>query len=279
MFKQRHKGFSGFTHLSIAALLAGAVLSFTSLPSSFGWGVATTALMVFAVSGGSLLPDLDSSPLEGGGSSAYYELGIVGKLLTTAMITISGIYYTIVHGPGDKDIKSQHRLIWHAPILPIAMAVLTKFFLNEKYDAMWFVSVIVIIISVFLGSGVLLFRIFGLVNKQRLGEKLSWVVTIATGALVCLRMDIDGIEQMAYAVWIGYLIHIISDGFTQGGVPWFHPIPVPRRGGLAFWWKPHILTFPLSIRTNSMVDTVIGYSCFGGFLFILATIVYQHIGG
>ena len=90
---EEHDGFQGLTHWLISVLF---FLLMWLIPWSFGNNfiasirdsVGFTFLIFFVIGGGSLLPDLDSNPLEGGGSTAIYQLGILGEALSIAMITI-----------------------------------------------------------------------------------------------------------------------------------------------------------------------------------------------
>lgn len=81
-------------------------------------------VMIFwnVVLGASLIPDLDNQD-----STAGYQLGILGKIITMFAVMTSGVIYGISR-TGKDTCKSQHRMFWHTPLSVIISIILALFF-------------------------------------------------------------------------------------------------------------------------------------------------------
>lgn len=290
-FNTEHYGFSGITHWLIAIcffqLMWLIPLSFVqSYISSVNENIVMLIMTFFIIGGASLLPDLDSSPLQEGGSTAVYQLGALGYGLSILAITISGVVYNVIRTKYDEKPKSQHRMLFHTLFIPIAIFVYVNFFLElpngkiidsisdgvsgDEY------SILILIffsgISAYLGASMIIYKVLKLFKQQ----KYTQFVCLATmaGVIAFMVMSANGaqIRLIGTSIALGYFFHNIADEFSKGSIPMFFPIPVPRKLSkikeLQFWKKPRI---PFALTTGGIANTILNFLMFfaDAFLFYM----------
>lgn len=285
---EEHAGFSGLTHWLIAICL---FLLIWSLPFSFASNyvkeISTSgifAFLIFLVIGGaSLLPDLDSSPLQEGGSTAVYQLGWLGQSLSIISIVISSTVWNILHTKYDDRPPSQHRMFFHAPVVAIGF-----FFFNAMaypndgttasslgtasvpasvYAVMFFAA-----LSVYLGSSIFFYKVLSLINKQK-HTQFMCIAFMVWSVFTMWKMPFSRLKLIGTAVSLGYLFHIIpGDLVTKGSAPIFFPIPTPVKTSKGikwrFWWKPYPFNGRFHITTGGAVNIVLNFILMGLDLFL-----------
>lgn len=292
LLKEEHAGFSGFTHWLIAIFL---FFLMWLVPWSFAnnyinainSSITFSVLIFFVVGGASLLPDLDSSPLQGGGSTAIYQLGFLGNALSILCITISGVVYSIMHTRHDDKPKSQHRMLFHTFVIPICLEIYnymyipdseTRLINNLNIDN---VGIMVIVffaaISVYLGGSMLFYKVLSLIGRQRSTQFYCWIcMLLATWQI--LYMPYGQLKLICTALSLGYAFHILGDMITKGSAPAFFPIPIPgiKDRHLKFWRKPYILGYNLSITTGGVVNIILNYILIGINIFLYWFIFWSN---
>ena len=281
LFKE-HKAFQGVTHwlFSIFFFFMMWMVPW-SFSNSYIRAISSNvgfAIIIFLIIGGSaLLPDLDSSPLQGGGSTAIYQLGILGSVLSLLCITVSGVVYSIVHTKYDEKPKSQHRMLFHAPIIPIALYIyVTKFMKNTNGKLLNNINIsnigILIIIllagiSIYLGANMLLYRLLSLIGKQGSTQFVCLFIMVASIAYMFF-IPYSQLKLIGIAISLGYLFHIIADLATEGSSPIFFPLPIPNlKGRIRFWWKPRLMG-PFMITTGGVVNIILNFALMGTNIFL-----------
>lgn len=290
ILKEEHAGFSGITHWLIAIMFFF-LMWFIPLNISQNYIAAINEnilffiIIFFIIGGASLLPDLDSCPLQEGGSTAVYQLGILGYSLSILAITISGITYTIFHTKYDQKPKSQHRMLFHTPLIPILIFIYTYFFLEipeglniiENIQKVGFAdsnnySILILIffagISVYLGASMLIYKILKLFKKQKYTQFLC-LALMTISIIYMLFMKCESLKLIGIAISLGYLFHIIADFFSKGSAPLFFPIPVPYKLSkltkVQFWKKP---AFPLALTTGGIGNIILNFIVTGVDIFL-----------
>lgn len=278
-----HAGFSGITHWLLSVFF---FFIMWLVPWSFAnnyiaainSSVIFAILIFFIIGGAALLPDLDSSPLQGGGSIAIYQLGFLGNILSLLAITISGVVYSVLHTKYDNKPKSQHRMLFHAPIIPILIYIYVEFFIpnsnnilmnNLNYDNSGLIILVFFAgVSVYLGSNMLMYKLLKLFGKQRRTSKICFFIMLFF-IFYMLKIPYIKLKLIGKAVALGYFFHIISDVATKGSAPLFFPIPMPnRKGKFRFWWKPYILGPSLTITTGGVLNIILNFVLFGVNIFL-----------
>lgn len=283
LLSDEHKGFQGLTHWLLSVFF---FFLMWLVPWSFAndyinainssWLFAI--IIFFVIGGASLLPDLDSSPLQGGGSAAIYQLGILGDLLSVLCITISGIVYSIVHTRYDEKPKSQHRMLFHTLIIPIMVYIYSNFFIPNTSDKLinnlsldnsgLMVLAFFAGVSVYLGSNMLMYKLLKMIGKQRSTQFICLFIMLIS--VICiLNMPYTQLKLVGTAVALGYLFHIISDLATKGSAPIFFPIPIPNgKGKFRFWIKPYLLGSRFTITTGGVLNIILNFALFGINIFL-----------
>ena len=286
LLKEEHAGFSGWTHWLVATFL---FFMLWMLPLS--WSneyvreISSSALfgfMAFMVLGGaSLLPDLDSSPLQEGGSTAIYQLGFLGQLLSLGCIVISSSVWNVLHTKNDKRPPSQHRMLFHSPIIPLFILIFNQMSYPNSSDTISScgfmhsggAAAIVIIgaISVYLGASMLFYKLLGLFGRQSMTQVLNIVLMLGF-LLMAWGMPFSRLKLMGTTIALGYLFHILADLITKGSAPLFFPIPTPVKTskglGWRLWWKPYPFGGKFHITTGGAVNTVLNFALIGVDLFM-----------
>lgn len=278
LLKEEHKAFSGITHVLIATFL---FLCMWMIPWQFATDYISAinenksfALLIFLIiAGSSLLPDLDSSPLQEGGSTAVYQLGVLGYALSIVAITLSQIVWSLSHTRYDEKPKSQHRMLWHSLVIPLLIYLYVKFAMPSGGSRLWdhrdnieyysmFILLFFASISVYLGSSIFLYRIFKLANKQ---SKTQFAcLTIMVGSIIyMLFTDYSNLVLIGEAISLGYAFHIFGDLLTKGSSPVLFPIPTRKNGHLIMWRKPYILGHTLAITTGGALNIILNFVLMG----------------
>lgn len=274
-------GFSGITHylISVMLFLLMWLIPF-SLSLAYIMSIKTSYLFTFIVflviGGAALLPDLDSSPLQEGSSTAVFQLGFFGVLLSVVFITISGAIYSLLHTKYDEKPKSQHRMFWHTFLVPLLIFIIGKFFLPKDNTIVGIVKeegfiaivmhasillfIILVAISAYLGSNMLFYKLFRLIGKGSLTQVVSYIAMFAS-IYLCVTSSPKNAELLMTAVALGCWFHILGDLITQGSAPIFFPIPIPVNGHITLWHKPRVMG-RLAIQTGGAVNTILNFVLF-----------------
>ena len=283
ILKEEHQGFQGLTHwlISVCVFLLMWLIpwSFSNeYISAISSNKAFALLIFFVIGGASLLPDLDSSPLQGGGSAAIYQLGFLGDILSMLCITISGVVYSIAHTRYDDKPKSQHRMLFHAPIIPILVFLYVKFLMPNGDGKLWgninfenaglLALVFFSSCAIYLGANMFIYKLLRLIGRQGATQFICLFIMFIS-LIYMLNMPFYRLKLVGQGLALGYLIHILSDVLTKGSAPLFFPIPIPNaKGKLRLWWKPYILGPQFTITTGGVLNIIINFALFGINIFL-----------
>lgn len=283
--REKHKGFSGITHFLIAIFLFFCMW-LIPIPFSQDYIAAIKDNIIFAIiifliiSGASLLPDLDSSPLQEGGSTAVYQLGILGMGLSTLAITISGVVYSLFHTKYDEKPKSQHRMLFHSALIPIALFLYSYFIIEDSNKILKNnlnfnnISIAIMVafsaISIYLGASMFLYKILSLIGKQKFTQILCLIIMVLS-IFYIINIPYKTLKLIGIAISLGYFFHILADMFSKGSSPILFPIPLPvsfknlifkRELKFQLWKKPNILG-KFMITTGGIVNIILNFVMFG----------------
>ena len=264
-------GFSGVNHVLIAIMLflilqLIRIEPFSSFIRGF-LGSPVTAIMSFLViCGGALIPDLDNLKSDGG-SAASWDLGVLGSIISSIMVTISSIMTSVFHGKKDVKPDTQHRFFWHTLIVPIIMFLLMFFFLKDgdskliesfipfsidTFPAMELSCLLMVGICVYVGSSLLLKKI----KKIKLFKFKPSIVSLSLAGmtmLICLfAMNLSEFKLISYCVALGYLFHLIGDMFADGGIPALFPFT-----GVVGKFFMRIKLLPVTVKTGSTLESLL----------------------
>jgi membrane-bound metal-dependent hydrolase YbcI (DUF457 family) len=284
---EEHAGFSGVTHWLIAISLFF-LMWLAPIAFAQGYIAAITKSWIFAfiifmvIGGASLLPDLDSSPLQEGGSTAVYQLGILGQALSLVAITISSVIWNVVHTRYDEKPPSQHRMFFHAPFVALIIFVFnwwsypsssaTAASLGFKgVPASVYTIILMAAISVYLGASMFFYKVLSLLRRQK-HTQFFCLAFMAFSCWSMWNMPFHELKLIGTAIALGYLFHIIGDVITKGSAPLFFPIPTPVKTSkgikLRFWWKPYIFGGKFNITTGGAVNIILNFALMGVNLFL-----------
>lgn len=292
VLNEEHAGFLGMTHWLISMFL---FFCLWLLPIEYARDYINAInsnklfffLIIFIIGGASLVPDLDSSPVQEGGSTAVYQLGFLGYLLSIAFITISGVIYSLFHTRYDAKPPSQHRMLFHAPIVPISIYVYTLYLSNklEKFGysnimemikeenssiLFEYTGLLVILffcgVSVYLGANMLLYKLLEIFKQQKYTQFIYLGIMVIS-IIYMLFMPIEQLELIFFSFSLGYLFHIFADVFSEGSCPLFFPIPLPYKGlnfkKLQLWRKPYFISSKFAITTGGALNTILNFVMMG----------------
>lgn len=278
IWKCKHGGFSGITHWLFAILLFFILWTLPyEFPRQYVQSINTSipfAIMIFFIMGGSALaPDLDSSPLQEGGSTAVYQLGALGYGLSIICITLSGVIHSIFHTKYDDRPESQHRMFFHTLIVPIALYLYGRWNIPKTTDTLmdhwgWDSLPIILVvflaaISVYLGSTMLIYKVLKLINKQKYTQWICLAI-MAISVYFILNMEYYRLNIISTTIALGYASHVITDLFSQGSAPIFFPIPTFKSKKMVLWRKPYLLgNSSLAIRTGGLINIVLNFALMG----------------
>lgn len=291
---EEHKGFVGYTHWLIAV---ACFLLMWVIPNKFSSGFinaiasswAFAFLIFFVIGGGSLLPDLDSAIEQGGGSAAIYQLGFIGHLLSLLCVTISGVFYSIFHTKYDKKPKSQHRMLFHAPIIPILIFIYSNWMIPVNESNLWhniknidYAGIIVLVFfagcCIYLGANMFFYKTLSLINKHWYTSKICTGIMIIS-IIYMFTVSFDKLRLIGIAMSLGYLFHVLSDVFTKGSAPLFFPIPIPSEltppGKFRFWWHPYIISSKFTVTTGSVINIILNFALIGLDIFLAWFIFFR----
>lgn len=264
-------GFSGVNHVLIAIMLFLLLLiipvdPFSSFLKSFLISPITGVMAFLVVCGGALLPDLDLLKSDGG-SAASWDLGILGSIISSIMVTISSIMTSVFHGKKDVKPDTQHRFFWHTLIVPIIMFLLMFFFLKDgdskliesfipfsidTFPAMELSCLLMVGICVYVGSSLLLKKI----KNIKLFKFKPSIVSLSLAAvtmLICLfAMSLSEFKLISYCIALGYLFHLIGDMFADGGIPALFPFT-----GVVGKFFMRIKLLPVTVKTGSTLESLL----------------------
>lgn len=278
LLTSEHAGFSGLTHWLIAVLL---FLCLWMLPTAwsqeFVASITTSGMFAFiifmVVGGASLLPDLDSSPLQEGGSTAVYQLGVLGGVLSMVAIVISGTVWSVMHTKYDERPPSQHRMLFHAPICAVIIFTFNMFAYPASSTtpsslgasgipvSVWTIMVTACI-CIYLGGSIFFYKVLSLLGKQSMTQFFC-LGFMVFGFFMMWGMEFSRLKLIGSAIALGYLFHILGDIITKGSAPFFFPIPTPtktRKGiGWRLWWKPYPFDGRFHITTGGTLNIVLNF--------------------
>ena len=269
-------GFMARTHALLSIILMAICMLIPLEPLQKTFWVLKDNILLYIVAlvtlvGGSLLPDLDNHV-----SKAQSTLGPLGSIFTTFMQSTSSIVWTVYHFKGDRKPSSQHRYLWHTPIIGIGLILLFYFglpsgnytiFTNIKNsietkqigyffqtNAVLFLFMILSFMTALVGSNIILSKIQKLVQLPRL---IKYIFPIAVIVYIFLA-DYSQLKILGIMLGSGYLFHIIEDAFCDTGVPLLFPIPI--------FWKHQVWTrikVPLlNVKTGGLANTIIDFIAF-----------------
>lgn len=269
-FNKRIPGFMGKTHtfLSLIGLAVCMMIpvypfqiTFGSLKENIPLFIASLAVLV----GGALIPDLDNDK-----SMAGATLGPLGSMFTLFMKSTSSVIWNVYHFKGDQRPPTQHRYLWHTPIIGLGIIALFYFGLpNGNYtiltnirnsistgqilefiqnNAILVLFIILCFMAVLVGSNMIIytaskfFPIPGLVKYA-----------LPIGALIYIGIaNYSDLRILGVCLGTGYLLHCIEDFFCDSSIPLIWPIPAIWKNKV--WWKPRL---PLTVTTGGTINTII----------------------
>ena len=288
ILNSEHAGFTGYTHWLIATMLFFIMwLIPLEISKEYVQAISSnkifTIMIFFVIGGASLLPDLDSSPLEEGGSTAVYQLGFLGNSLSILCITISGIIYTLFHTKYDNKPKSQHRMLFHTLFLPLLFLIYTKYKIPDSLEStLWsnkdliirnkildvtYLPMLLIIflgsISVYLGGTMIIYKILKIFGKHRYTQFVCLAMFVFS-VIYMLNMPYQQLKLVGVSISLGYIFHVLADVFSKGSSPILFPIPIIIKSHITLWHKPYLLgNSDFAITTGSIVNTILNFVLMG----------------
>ncbi len=288
ILNKKLKGFMGRTHalLSLAILCAFMLIPVEFFELTFwklkeNWLLAIVGVVVFC--GGALFPDLDAD-----NSSAGATLGPLGSLFTTFMKSTSAIVWNLYHFKKDKKPNSQHRFLWHAPIIWVGLGLAFYFGLNGgeyniftnlmnsfktdsflyflRTNAILFLFIILMFMAVLVGSSMII--------NNLLKIRISYLKYILpTLVLVFIfTTSYTNLRVLGVCFATGAVLHCIEDAFCDTGVPsLIFPIPQFWRGRV--WGRIRLL--PITVTTGSLINTIIDFMATGLIIVLMIFIFHK----
>lgn len=279
----KRQGFSGVAHVEIAIGLLMLLFLIPVEPFTTYLKLVTNspliAVMAFLIiAGAALLPDLDNLKKDGG-SSASWDLGFLGTILSSVMVTVSSVFTSLFHTKKDIRPNTQHRFFWHTLLIPIVLwaciyylmpegnvRVIDTFnfssFLAFFESASFMVCFILFLIgvSIYTGSLLLLRKITKLLPLNRLlhikNPTVALLATILFVGICLFSMTLTDLQFIAYCICLGYLFHLIGDMFADSGIPALFPItglpPISK-----FWARQRFLPRLLTVKTGSVLESIL----------------------
>jgi len=259
------KGFMGKTHALLSLMLFCICML---IPVDFFQktiGIMKTEILFFIVGiiamvGGALLPDLDNAQ-----SSAGSTLGPMGSICTTFMQSISSIFWTLLHGKGDRMPPTQHRYFWHTLLAGGGIFCLFYFGMSEgemtvfksvqtapnftvwlQTNAILIFFIILIFMAILVGSNMILSKI---IAKFRLPKLLNYILPVLM-IIYTFIIDFSHLRVLGMCIGMGYLFHCIEDCFADSGVPILWPIPLGNQ-----LWKR--VKFIITCQTGGLANTIL----------------------
>lgn len=269
IIQHKRRAFMARTHalLSVVILLSCMLLPFDFFRKTI-W-VLRDDIVLFIVGlivliGSSLLVDLDN-PVSKAGS----VLGPFGSILTIFMQSISSIVWTVYHSKRDMVPMSQHRYLWHTPIIGISLIMLfyynipagnyniitnfstaiseNQFEYFIRTNTVLLLFLILVFMSALIGSSI----IVQYLKRFNVNSMFKYILPILV-LLYVLTTTYSNLRILGALIGFGYLFHILEDFFTDSGVPLLWPIP-------SVWFKKVWARyhFPITITTGGSVNSII----------------------
>lgn len=278
--------FSGYNHVMIAIMIFLILLMIPVPPfSNFIQSMITnpiSGVMAFVIiCGAALLPDMDNLKSDGG-SSASWDLGIFGSIISSVMVTISSIVTSIFHGKKDVKPDTQHRFFWHTLLIPVIIFALIYFFVPssgtqvielfkninmDSFPTSALLILIFIAVCVYVGAMMLLKKIKKLPLINISPAPVAAALMIASVVIGLWGTESD-LKMYGYCIAMGYLFHLIGDLFADGGIPALFPIT-----GIfgQFFMRIRLLPRALTITTGSTIESLlkIVFTCIDLVLFYI----------
>lgn len=281
-------GFMGRSHalMSLVLMEICMLIPLNFLKLTFGTLKDNILLLIVCMVilvGGALFPDMDNFSSKGGNI-----LGPLGSIMTTFMQSTSSIVWNVYHFKADRKPSSQHRYLWHTPIIGIGLILLFWFRLpNGNYtiitnikssievhqfgyfiqtNAVLILFMILSFMATLIGSSIVLDKVHKLVSVPKI---IRYIFPVAVLVYIFMASYTD-LHMMGICFGTGYLFHILEDFFADTGVPLLFPIPV--------FWKHQVwarLKFPITAKTGGLANTIIDFVA-GIAVIVLAIVIFVN---
>lgn len=302
--KGKVKGFMGFTHVQISFLLFLLIYLFPfDFVKSYVESIKPLQIffpVLFIVAGSALLPDLDNGSDK---STASYQLGFIGRLLSTGMQAICAIVLSLFRMKDDRKPVSMHRYLWHTPFVSISITLLFWFCIEDGNVPMYklmmdayktgtipmflinnlpsIICIFVSFVAIKLGFNMLSFVPLKFIPIDMKAKLIIQNAAVAILTGMVFMMNASQLKFAGAAIGIGWLFHILGDAITQGSAPLIWPIPKFWGKKRMWWYNPWILG-PAQIYTGGLVNKIIDFALIGIngvlFYFVLRDIILPLIG-
>ena len=287
---KKAKGFMGRSHVTISLVLLLVLILLPFETTQIIFGQLKTNYLLFIVSmtvlaGGALLPDLDNDS-----STAGHTLGPLGSMMTVFMKSTSSVVWNIYHFKKDSKPNTQHRYLWHAPLLWLGLLLLfylrlptgnVTIFTNlsnaiklgqfgyfVQTNALLILFIILAFMAVLVGSNMIVFRISQFFD-------IPYAIKYIFPGLILIYIfttTYTNLRIVAVCLATGCVLHCIEDGFCDTGLPsLIFPIPQFWRGKV--WGRMKLL--PWTVTTGGMINKVIDVVASVLFV-ILLIVVFKH---
>ena len=273
MRRKKLTGFMGKSHFFLTVCIFALLMIIPWYPLQITFGQLKNNILLFivcmAVMGGAcLLPDLDNPS-----STAGATLGPIGSIFTLFMRSTSSIVWNIYHFKGDPKPNTQHRYLWHTPIVGLGIIALFYFglpkgdytiFTNIKNsisagqfgtfmmnNSVLVLFILLAFVSVLVGANMIVYTLSRLLP-------IPFFVKYIFPALVLVYIAIanySDLRMIGICIGVGYLLHCIEDFFADTGIPLIWPIP-KIWGTKKVWWRPWL---PIRVTTGGTVNTIIDF--------------------
>ena len=264
-------GFMARTHTFLSILIMAIFMLIPNYYLQIIFGNLKSNILLFIVSvcilvGGALLPDLDNPE----GSKAGYTLGPLGSIFTLFMSSTSMVMWNIYHFKGDNKPPTQHRYLWHTPIIGIGLILLFYFGLPSgdytiltniqnsiqtgqiglfiQHNCVLLLFIILCFMAILIGSSMILYTLSKFFTIPSL---IKYILPIFLLIYICFA-NYSSLRILGICLGTGYLLHCLEDFFCDSSIPLIWPIPAFWKRKV--WWKPHL---PLTVTTGGAVNTVI----------------------
>lgn len=275
ILKKKLPGWMGKTHALLSIFFMGILMLIPFYPLQITFGALKNDILLYIVSlavlvGGALLPDLDNAK-----STALVSLGPIGSLMTLFMRSTSSMMWNIYHFKNDVKTNTQHRNLWHTPIIGIGLIALFYFGLpNGNYtiftniknsietgqilrfiqtNATLLLFIILCFMAVLIGSAMLISLLSKIVKIPGL---IKYILPVAVLVYIFIT-SYSNLRILGVCLGTGYLLHCLEDFICDSSIPIIWPIPAFWKKKV--WWRPSL---PLKITTGGTLNTIIDYIAF-----------------
>ena len=287
MKNRKIEGFMGLTHtlLSISLLLVCILIPFEPFQLTFGKLRESWILMVAGLTvcvGGALFPDLDNDQ-----SSAGHTLGVLGSIFTIFMKSTSSIVWNVYHFKADQRPTTQHRYLWHAPIIGLGLCLLFYFGLPTgeytiftnlsnsiqtgqvsyffQTNAILTLFIILMFMAILVGANMILYR---LGNIFPIPPFVKYIFPVLMLGYI-FTTTYTNLKILGVCFGAGYLFHCLEDCFADTGIPSLI-FPIPQFWRKKVWGRMRLT--PITIQTGSMMNTVLDFIALGVMIFLLVIV-------